>query len=119
MLFILAAVTEQRNIIASLTDLLMVMDDNLLTAKQGLEADINQLHEAEEMFHLKYLTKTHSATWELDTILYPSPIIIFSATLDAYGSGLTSFYAMYKIRILFHLGILYEIHKSCVWNHHR
>ncbi len=85
------------------------LSDRLLTGGQLLEDLSLQVTEAEEQFQLKYLTKTHRAIWERDTLSEEeaiNPSIIFTSVHQAYGKGLSQFYDLYKVLIYFHLFLL-------------
>lgn len=82
------------------------LSDRLLTGGQLLEELSIQVTDAEEQFQLKYLSKTHRAIWERDTLSEEesiNPSIIFTSVHQAYAKGISQFYNLYKVLIYFHL----------------
>jgi len=102
---ILSDLRQQRDIIRGLTDEVLIIDDNLLTLKQSLEKTITLMIEAEEIFKRNYLTKSHPALWEKDTLVSVEYREIVRSALKAYDTGLSSFYSVNKPKIYILLGL--------------
>ncbi len=103
----LAKVADKKEMSVGIADKLLIMRDQLLTGNQSLEKLILQIQNAEKIFQRNYLTKTHPAIWEKDSVspAASSPAKVFRSIIKAYSDGMAGFYAVYKVRIFIHLAV--------------
>jgi len=107
--------TTLTNYIVEMEDIIIHYSDDLLNEKKRIDKLTSRVEVLELNYEMIYLSKTHPAIWERDTLPPDTTIklkYVIAEVSDTYSEGLTNFYAQYKIRLwinffifLFFLGV--------------
>jgi len=102
----LEASKKLRDHIFSFEENIISFSNELLTLKSRIDILNTKLEELELHYEMIYLSKTHPAIWERDTMPADTNMSIpyvISEIIQTYSRGLGSFYENYRIRIWINL----------------